>query len=412
MRKPMGRVLTVFPLFVLISLSFLVFIVEGSALASPDLAVRHARQFAVKRAIVARQNGNNRPGQDGGGDDEGEGNGPDGSSQSVIPTSTTERASTTTATSSTETTSSTSFVSPTTTSSSSSPLSSSILTSSSSTSTITSSSSEFIPSSTSSSSTFSFSSTPTSSTSSSSAQTSSSTTSSSSRTTLQVTTAPASTATAVVAASNTRRVSSSSSATPSVPTSAEASSTESAASNGFLSNKGAMAGTFTAVGIIGVGLICAVVVFIRKRKRNEDLDIFDTEYKEYSSGDDHGGTSGGNGDYFSSDMSSLSANAVSHAGARAENMDYNHVDYGYGLPPTAADRTSVASNHAGYGAFRSAAEQRKPPMQSSGLRNEMSWNNDIAYAEPAVDENQSMHIVPHDNSQYYASATRVPGTAY
>ncbi|KAL5488190.1 hypothetical protein ACEPAI_6298 [Sanghuangporus weigelae] len=407
MLNPMGRILTVFPLFVLISLSFLVFIVEGSALASPDLAVRHARQFAVKRAIVGRQNGN-RPGQDGGGDDEGEGDDPDGSSQSAIPTSTTEGTSTTTATSSTETTSSSTSFGPRTTTSS--PSSSSISTSSSSSSTITSSSSEFIPSSTSSSSTFS--STPTSTTSSSSSQTSSSTTSSSSRTTLQVTTVPASTATAVVAASNTRRVSSSSSATSSVPTSAEASSTESAGTNGFLSNKGAMAGTFTAVGIIAVGLICAVVVIIRKRKRSEDLDIFDTEYKEYSSGNDLGGTSSGNGDYFSSDMSSLSANAVSHAGSHAENMDYNHVDYGYGLPPTAADRTSVASNHAGYGAFRSAAEQRKPPMQSSGLRNEMSWNNDVAYAEPAVDENQSMHIVPHDNSHYYASATRVPGTAY
>ncbi|OCB84498.1 hypothetical protein A7U60_g8484 [Sanghuangporus baumii] len=408
----MGHILTVFPLFVLISLSFLVFLVEGSALASPDLAARHARQFAVKRAIVARQNGNG-PGQ-GGGDDEGEGNGPDDSSQSVLPSSTTEGTSTTSATSSTETTSSsTSFGPPTTTSSSSS---SSISTSSSSSSTITSSSSEFIPSSTSSSSTFS--STPTSSTSlsttsSSSSQTSSSTLSSSSRTTSQVTTVSASTATAVVAASsNTLRVSSSSSATSSVATSAEASSTESAASNGFLSNKGAMAGTFTAVGIIAVGLICAIVVFIRKRKRSEDLDIFDTEYKEYSSGNDVGGTSCGNDDYFASDMSSLSANAVSHAGAHAENMDYNHADYGYGVPPTAADRTSVASNHAGYGAFRSATEQRKPPMQSSGLRNEMNWNNDAAYAEPAVDENQSMHIVPHDDSHYYASATRVPGTAY
>ncbi|KAL5508395.1 hypothetical protein ACEPAH_6014 [Sanghuangporus vaninii] len=411
MRNPMGRILTVFPLLVVISLSFLVFIVEGSILASPDLAARHARQFAVKRAIVARQDGN-RPEQGGGRDDEGEGNGPDGSSQSVIPSSTTEGTSITSATSSTETTSSsTSFGSLTTTSlSSSSSSSSSISTSSSSSSTITSSSSEFTPSSTSSSSTFS--STPTSTTSSSSSQTPSSVPSSSSRTTLQVTTVPASTATAVVAASSTRRVSSSSAATSSVPTSAEASSTESAASNGFLSNKGAMAGTFTVVGIIAVGLICAIVVFIRKRKHSEDLDIFDTEYKEYSSGNDVGGTSGGNGDYFASDMSSLSANAVSHAGAHAENMDYNHADYGYGVPPTAADRTSVASNHAGYGAFRSATEQRKPPMQSSGLRNEMNWNNDAAYAEPAVDENQSMNIVPHDNNHYYASATRVPGTAY
>ena len=172
-----------------------------------------------------------------------------------------------------------------------------------------------------------------------------------------------------------------------------------------------MAGTFTAVGILVVGLACATVVFIRKRKRSEDLDIFDTEYQEYSSGNNHGGTSSGNGDYFASDMTSLSANAVTYAGAHPENNDYSHVDYGFG-PPAPADRNSMASNHAGYGAFRSATEQRKPPMQGSGLRNEMSWSNDAAYAEPAVDENQSVHIVPHDNSQYYASATRVPGTAY
>lgn len=182
-----------------------------------------------------------------------------------------------------------------------------------------------------------------------------------------------------------------------------------------------MAGTFTALGIVAVAGISAVVVFLRRRRRNQELDIFDTEYKEYTSRNDLGGTSGGNGngdgdgDYYVSDMSSLSANAVSHAGAHNMNIDYSAVDYGFGPPPkpgSGSNRTSVASNHAGYGAFRSATEGRKPPMQSSGLRSETTWNSDTAYTEPAVGENQSINMAPNDYTSYYSAAVRAPGMAH
>lgn len=168
--------------------------------------------------------------------------------------------------------------------------------------------------------------------------------------------------------------------------------------NSFFKNTGAVAGTFTVVGILAVAAISAFFIIWRKRRNdNEEQDIFNTEYKEYNAGH---GQRGGSGDYIAggNDMSGLSANSATFAGAHyGGEYDYGHeMDYGLGLPPAVgvqSNRTSTASNHAGYGAYQSEKNTHQPPVQSSGLRNEAAWSPEDAYVEPAVEEDQSIYMV-------------------
>ena len=191
---------------------------------------------------------------------------------------------------------------------------------------------------------------------------------------------------------------------PTESASGDVSSAGASTKSGFFGNTGAVAATFSVVGIVVVGAACAAVVFIRKRKRSEDHDIFESEYNAYSGSGGHGGR-GDSGDYIVSDMTSLSANGASLAGAHTSEYeshdttgeyDYGHSDFGFGTPPTTqSNRSSTLSNHAGYGVYQApapSASTRKPTVGSSRLRNEASWSADAAYTEPAVGEDQSIYI--------------------
>lgn len=164
----------------------------------------------------------------------------------------------------------------------------------------------------------------------------------------------------------------------------------------FLQNSGAIAATFTVVGLLIVGFICAFIVYMRRRKRSEEHDIFESEYKEYAgSGRGLGGVDGES--FRDNDMSSLSANGSTFPGSYEPKESHQHMpDYFphptiTGLP---SNRDSAASNHAGYGAHQLHlnAHQSAP---LSGLRNESAWSHEPEgpYVEPAVGEDQSIYIV-------------------
>lgn len=221
--------------------------------------------------------------------------------------------------------------------------------------------------------------------------------------TLKVTALPSSTthtSTTLIIQTNIYGLTSSSASASDVPLQTASDLTGGASkNNSFFKNTGAVAGTFTVVGILAVAAISAFFIIWRKRRAdNEEQDIFNTEYKEYNAGGH--GQRGGSGDYIVSgnDMSGLSANSASIAGAHyGGEYNYGHeMDYGLGLPPTVgmqSNRSSTVSNHAGYGAYQNEKSTRQPPMQSSGLRNEAAWNPEDAYGEPAVEEDQSIYVV-------------------
>ena len=175
-------------------------------------------------------------------------------------------------------------------------------------------------------------------------------------------------------------------------------------SSSFFSNTGAVAATFSIVGIVAVAGISAFIMIWRKRRANEEQDIFDTEYKEYNAGGGH--HRGDSSDHIVDDnnISNVPNNGASFAGAQYGGnynygqQDYGHMDFGLPMPPsmgTQSNRTSAASNHAGFGAYRQQAQNApiQSGTQSSGLRNEASWNPEDAYVEPAVGEDQSIYMV-------------------
>ena len=120
-----------------------------------------------------------------------------------------------------------------------------------------------------------------------------------------------------------------------------------------------MAATFTIVGILTVGFISAIVVYLRKRRRPVERDIFETEYNAYNA------TGRAESSFYDNDMSSLSGNGLSFPGSYEPRVEHAHQDYlaypsmGNVSQPT---RDSAASNHAGYGSFqRSLSIQRGAP---------------------------------------------------
>ena len=162
------------------------------------------------------------------------------------------------------------------------------------------------------------------------------------------------------------------------------------------------------------------------------MDIFDTEYKSNNPKDSFfGGAAFGN-DH--SDMSSLSANAVTHSGSGAHyEHDFDNLDYGIGMPPaiTPDNRSSITSNHAGYGAFRAASEPQKPamaaraqqpatqyqqqhaPKQGSRLRSEVNYGASCGgyespYTAPAVQEHDSVLL---ERESIYGGVTQTYGGA-
>lgn len=164
-----------------------------------------------------------------------------------------------------------------------------------------------------------------------------------------------------------------------------------------------MAATFTIVGIVCVAGLTAAFMVWRKKRRSEEHDIFESEYQDYNAD------------------SSFKANDMSALGDGASISGYSqHIDTGYNVPPPpsglASNRSSTVSNHAGYGAFKnSARNQAQPPTiqppsaamrQKSSLRNEVQVPSSKLYQEPAVDENQSIYLMPqaaHQQDQRYSA---------
>jgi len=130
----------------------------------------------------------------------------------------------------------------------------------------------------------------------------------------------------------------------------------------------------------------------RKKRRSEERDIFDSEYKDFNVD------------------SPSKTNDVASLGDGASISGYSqHIDTGYNVAPAmsglASNRSSTVSNHAGYGAFKNRNQQQaqavQPPAatrQHSALRNEVQVSSRTLYQEPAVDENQSIYLMPHSTN--------------
>lgn len=146
------------------------------------------------------------------------------------------------------------------------------------------------------------------------------------------------------------------------------------------------------------------------------MDIFDSQYNEYAGGGDAP---------VISDMTSLSANAVTHAGTSDGYYNYRNSEIGLGLPPiqpTSSIRTSVASNHAGYGAFQTekstpttaVPDKRKSRLPGSNLRHEVaSTASEYSEQSPVEDITSKPYQSPYHNSIYASrSDTSSVGTAH
>jgi len=151
----------------------------------------------------------------------------------------------------------------------------------------------------------------------------------------------------------------------------------------------------------------------RKKRRSEERDIFESEYHDYNA-----------------NASFKTNNDMSALGDGASISGYSqHIDTGYNVAPPAnglaSNRSSTVSNHAGYGAFKknqaqpTAAQPPSAMRQQSSLRNEVQLPSKTLYQEPAVDENQSIYLMPHAASQdqrysadsFYSKVTNAVGTA-
>lgn len=158
-----------------------------------------------------------------------------------------------------------------------------------------------------------------------------------------------------------------------------------------------MAATFTIVGIICAAALTAAFMVWRKKRRSQERDIFESEYQDYNA----------DSSFKANDMSAL-ADGASISGYS------QHIDTGYSVAPPpnalASNRSSTVSNHAGYGAFKNSARNQaaQPPTvqlpsaamrQKSSLRNEVQIPSNRLYQEPAVDENQSIYLMPNAAGQ-------------
>lgn len=215
-----------------------------------------------------------------------------------------------------------------------------------------------------------------------------------------------------------------------------------------MSNTGAVAATFTVIGLLGIGLAVGLWVFFQRRRRNEEQDIFEDEFRDYSSdnrGHGHHGRVGSEEhiipemDYAtpslqlmpSANMNAmLSAQPQQHQQRQQQQQNIQHnpaASWDMGLTYPAgyndgSNRDSAVSNHAGYGAHGVTPTQRKPSIKThlSPLAREQ-WTAEAEYSQPAVAHAQPTLFVPpgrpsHSSVDSFYGATNKPaghvGAAY
>ena len=201
---------------------------------------------------------------------------------------------------------------------------------------------------------------------------------------------------------------------------------------GFLSNTGAVAATFTVLGLFGIGVGVALWVFFQRRRRKEEQDIFEEEYRDYSTTDNTGyrGQRGSEEHivpemgYAAPQLPSINANAMLASQQQPQQQYQHHQqhvptgswDMGTPYFGQEANRDSTVSNHAGYGAHGLTPLQRSLSTKnhSSPLAREQ-YTTEVEYSQPAVAHAQpNMFVPPGRPSQssvdsFYGATTQQSG---
>lgn len=174
----------------------------------------------------------------------------------------------------------------------------------------------------------------------------------------------------------------------------------------FFKKTGAVAATFSIVGLAIVGIIAALTICLRRRRHgNEERDMFQDEFKGSGYGDN-------DGQFSVRAMSETNIEPLAHAAPHAYPDRGTHygtatprtaydmpqtADYTLEYPPAiggAANRDSTASNlsnHAGFGAFGPTQDMNQVADHSAPLHNSAAY--DPTFSEPAVAEEQSLYLV-------------------
>jgi hypothetical protein len=193
--------------------------------------------------------------------------------------------------------------------------------------------------------------------------------------------------------------------------------------SGFLSNTGAVAATFTLVGLLGIGAGVGIWVFYNRRRRIEEQDIFEDETRDYSNNHGYGGGRTSEEHIVpepemgyaktAPQLPSANMNAMisgQHRGAVnswAPEFSYTEAD---------STRDSTISNHAGHGAH---GLQHTPTIASNNHSSPLAreqWTAEAEYTQPAVTHAQPSVFVPPGRpssvDSFYGAPADSVGTAH